>query len=47
MKRDMDLARDEGRAKQAGGFRLDLLRALANGMITTKVEQYTAVQLEL
>ena len=34
-------------AKQAGGFSLDLLKALAKGLIKKKIEQHTGVELEL
>ena len=33
-------------AKQAGGFSLDLLRALAKGLIKKKIEQHTGVELD-
>lgn len=34
-------------AKQAGGFSLDLLKALAKGLIKKKIEQHTGVDLDL
>jgi len=34
-------------AKQAGGFSLDLLKALAKGLIKKKIEQHTGVELDL
>jgi len=34
-------------AKQAGGFSLDLLKALAKGLIKKKIEEHTGVQLDL
>ena len=33
--------------KQAGGFSLDLLKALAKGLIKKKIEQHTGIDLEL
>ncbi len=34
-------------AKQAGGFSIDLLKALAKGLIKKKIEQHTGVELDL
>ena len=34
-------------AKQAGGFSLDLMKALAKGLIKKKIEQHTGVELNL
>lgn len=34
-------------AKQAGGFSLDLLKALAKGLIKKKIEEHTGVDLDL
>jgi len=37
----------KARAKQAGGFSIDLLKALAKGLIKKKIEQHTGVELDL
>ncbi|ARQ13149.1 hypothetical protein NXC12_PD00037 (plasmid) [Rhizobium etli] len=37
----------EGALKQAGGFSLDLAKALAKGFIKKKIEQHTGVELDL
>lgn len=34
-------------AKKAGGFSLDLLKALAKGLVKKKIEQHTGVELDL
>ena len=34
-------------AKQVGGFTLDLLKALAKGLVKKKIEQHTGVELDL
>lgn len=34
-------------AKQAGGFSIDLLKALAKGLVKKKIEQHTGVELDL
>lgn len=34
-------------AKQAGGFSIDLLKALAKGLLKKKIEQHTGVELDL
>lgn len=34
-------------AKQAGGFSIELLKALAKGLIKKKIEQHTGVELDL
>ena len=37
----------KARVKQAGGFSLDLLKALAKGLIKKKIEQHTGIDLDL
>lgn len=37
----------QGAMKQAGGFTLDLAKALAKGLIKKKIEQHTGVDLDL